>query len=82
MTDDDVTVVMDVPGFKADDLQIELVFNVLTIRGERSFPYETKDDDGKRVWQWLERGFGRFERILNVGAPVELWVRFIAAGRW
>jgi HSP20 family protein len=66
VTDDEVTIVMDVPGFSTDDLNIELVDDVLTIRGERSFPYETGEDDGKRVWQRLERGFGKFERVLRV----------------
>ena len=65
VTDDDVTVVMDVPGLKVDDLQIELVDDVLTVRGERAYPYDTGKDDA-RVWQRLERGFGAFERVLRV----------------
>ena len=65
-TDDEVTVVMDVPGFKSDDLQIELVDNVLTIRGERTLPY-----DEKPVWQRLERGFGTFERVLQVSKGLD-----------
>jgi HSP20 family protein len=64
-TDEDVTVVMDVPGLEADDLEIELVDDVLTVRGERGFPYGGGQSD-QRVWQRLERGFGRFERVLHV----------------
>src|SRR3954449_8727888 len=64
VTDDDVTVVMDVPGFTPDDLDIELIDDVLTVRGERALPYAS--GDGHRAWQRLERGFGRFERVIRV----------------
>ena len=66
VTDDDVTVTMDVPGLKADDLSIELEGDVLTVRGERTSPHTTGKDDEGRVWQRLERGFGEFERVLRV----------------
>lgn len=64
VTDDDVTVVMDVPGLTADDVTIELREDTLTVRGERPLPYET-DEHGK-VWRRVERGFGKFERVLNL----------------
>ena len=65
VTEDQVTVVMDVPGFKASELDVELLGDRLTVRGERAFPYSGQDD-GVRRWQRLERGFGRFERLLQV----------------
>lgn len=65
VTDDDVTVVMDVPGFKASDIDVELLDDVLTVRGERAYPYGDATQDG-RTWQRLERGFGKFERSLRV----------------
>ena len=64
MTGEDVTVVLDVPGFGPNDLEIELVNDVLTIRGERPVPYSAEDD--RRTWQRLERGFGAFERTLRM----------------
>ena len=67
-TEDDATVVMDLPGLTADDLEIELVDDVLTVRGERAFPFA--GDEG-RVWQRLERGFGKFERELRVPEGLE-----------
>jgi HSP20 family protein len=60
-----VTVYMDVPGLAADALDIELVNDILTIRGERPFPYENRGDAAIRR---IERGFGRFERSLRVPA--------------
>lgn len=68
-SEDDATVVMDLPGLTADALEIELVDDVLTVRGERAFPYA--GDEQGRSWQHLERGFGRFERVLNVPKGLE-----------
>jgi len=68
VTDDGVTVYMDVPGLSADDLEIELENDVLTVRGARRPPFSTERDgngDGN-VRRRIERGFGRFERSLRV----------------
>jgi HSP20 family protein len=65
VTDDNVTVLMDVPGLTADDLEIELVDDVLTVRGERWLAAGTQDEQAG-AWQRIERGFGRFERVLRV----------------
>jgi HSP20 family protein len=66
VTDDVVNVTMDVPGVKVDDLTIELEDDLLTVRGERTLPYETGNYGDGRVWHRLERGFGKFERALRV----------------
>ncbi|HWE11297.1 MAG TPA: Hsp20/alpha crystallin family protein [Solirubrobacteraceae bacterium] len=62
--DDGVTVYVDVPGLHAENVEIELEHDVLTIRGERPFPYAR--EDGKGPVRRIERGFGRFERTLRV----------------
>jgi len=36
------------------------------VRGERPSPYETAGEARRRVWQRLERGFGKFEPVLRV----------------
>ena len=61
---DGVTVYMDVPGLSADSLEIELDNDVLTVRGERPFPYATNGDEA--AVRRIERRFGRFERSLRV----------------
>jgi HSP20 family protein len=58
-----VSVYMDVPGIRGEDLDIELENDILSIRGERPFPYEGRGDAAIRR---IERGFGRFERTLRV----------------
>lgn len=70
VTDDDVTVVMDVPGLTADDVTIELEEDVLTVRGERPLPYKSDEQQGK-VWQRVERGFGKFERVLSLPSGLD-----------
>jgi HSP20 family protein len=62
--DDGVTVFMDVPGMRAENIQIELENDVLTVSGERPFPYPR--EDGTSSAHHVERGFGRFQRSLRV----------------
>lgn len=66
--EEDVRLVMDVPGLKAEDLEIELADGVLSIRGERRYPY--REDDAHKLNR-LERGYGRFERVLRVPKEVD-----------
>jgi HSP20 family protein len=62
--DDGVTVHMDVPGLRSENLEIELENDQLTVRGDRPFPYP--QDDGNAPVRRIERGFGRFERAIRV----------------
>ena len=67
--EDGVTVYMDVPGLHVQDLEIELENDVLTVRGERPFPYAR--EDGKGPVRRIERAFGRFERSIRVPRGLE-----------
>ena len=60
---DAVTVYMDVPGLGSDQLQIELENDMLSVRGERAYPYGA---DQQSQIRRIERAFGRFERTLRV----------------
>jgi len=68
-SEEEVTLVMDVPGFKSEDLEIELSDGILRIRGERRYPYAS--EHGGRSIHRLERGYGRFERTLQVPKDVD-----------
>jgi len=68
VTDGDVTVVMDVPGLRPENLEIELENDTLTVRGERPYPYGDDGEGERRVSRRIERAFGRFERGLRVPA--------------
>jgi HSP20 family protein len=63
VTDDGVTVTMDLPGLNADSLEIELTGEVLTVRGERAYPQLDRE---VTKWYSFERGYGKFQRILQV----------------
>ena len=65
VAEDEVTVLMDVPGFKREDLEIELNHDHLSVRGERKYPY-SENGDKERTWHRFERGYGKFERILRL----------------
>jgi HSP20 family protein len=62
--DDGVTVYMDVPGLRSENVEIELENDMLTVRGERPFPYAHENGGGPV--RSIERGFGRFERSIRV----------------
>ena len=70
VTQDEVTVTMDVPGLEVDDLSIELEGDALTVRGERPLPAPSGEDDG-RALRRIERGFGKFERVLRVPSGLD-----------
>jgi HSP20 family protein len=56
----------DLPGVKQEDLEVFVRQRTeLTVRGER------KLDERKGAWHRRERGFGKFERVLELPAPVD-----------
>jgi HSP20 family protein len=63
--EDGITVYMDVPGVRAEDLELELQNDVLVVRGARPYPYRGEGAP-EGVVRRTERGFGRFERSLRV----------------
>jgi HSP20 family protein len=66
VTDADVTVHLDLPGVTADLLEVQLERDVLSIRGERPYPYAEDEGGGGQTWRRIERGFGRFERVVRM----------------
>ena len=62
--DEGVTVYMDVPGLRSENLEIELENDLVTVRGDRPCPYPREDGGGPV--RSIERGFGRFERSMRV----------------
>ena len=60
--DGDVVLTMDLPGVRADDLEIELLDGYLTVRGERKRPEVGENT----TWAHAERSFGAFERRIRL----------------
>jgi HSP20 family protein len=58
---------LDLPGMKAEDVNIELRDNELWITGERK---EEKEEKGK-AYHRIERQYGQFRRVIPLATPVE-----------
>jgi HSP20 family protein len=52
----------DLPGMKKEEIDITVVDNVITLKGERKHETETKEKDYHRV----ERRYGSFERSFEI----------------
>ena len=65
-TDDDVVVKAALPGMKADDVQINITGDVLSIKGEMKERNETKEKN----YHIREQSWGSFER--NVALPTSV----------
>ncbi|MFC1631417.1 Hsp20/alpha crystallin family protein [Candidatus Omnitrophota bacterium] len=62
-----VTVKAEIPGAKAEDLNVTIDDDLLTISGEKKQENEVKEKDFYR----LERAFGRFERAVRLPEAVK-----------
>ena len=66
-TDQAYMVTAELPGLEQKDIELNLRDNVLTISGEKR--QEKSDGDNGR--SYIERTYGRFERIIPLGADVD-----------
>jgi HSP20 family protein len=65
---DQLTLTVDVPGVRREDIQISFNDGVLTLAAERKASAEAKEDGYLR----RERYVGRFERRLTVRTPINV----------
>jgi len=66
--EEDATVVqVEIPGVKADDLQVNVEKNVLTVRGERKLERDQKNGGTHRI----ERVYGSFSRSFALPDTVD-----------
>lgn len=61
-TDKEYSITVEVPGINEKDVNIEVVNNTMTIRGEKKQEKEEKDKNYYRV----ERSYGSFQRVLSL----------------
>jgi len=66
-SDDAFTIHVELPGVTADEVDVSLEENVLTVSGERRF-YADREADGFRR---IERSFGRFHRAIRLPDRVD-----------
>jgi HSP20 family protein len=65
-TKDDIVVKADIPGLEPKDLDVSLMGDTLTIKGEKKEEKEEKDEHRHVV----ERRYGAFSRMVRLPAPV------------
>ena len=64
---DHLTLTLDVPGVRPEDVKISLENQVLTIAGEKQAVQQEKDER----WHRWERQYGRFERTFTLPSTVD-----------
>ena len=65
--ENEIVVKAELPEVKKEDVKVNIVNNVLTIRGERKFEEETKRENYNR----LERSYGEFMRSFTLPNTVD-----------
>ena len=66
-TEGEIVVKAELPGMDRKDIWLHLENNVLSLRGERKFEKETKDENYHRI----ERSYGAFNRSFSIPATVD-----------
>lgn len=68
-SNDDIRVIVELPGLRPEDIEVNLENNILTISGEKKA--ERKEDDGENRWHLSERRYGMFSRSFVLPRDVE-----------
>jgi HSP20 family protein len=66
-TDNDVVVKASIPGIKAEEVQINITGDILTLKGEA----KQEEDRNERSWHIREQRFGSFERSIVLPTDVK-----------
>jgi HSP20 family protein len=66
-TKDALMVVAEVPGLDEKDIHVSIIGDVLSVRGERQWNQEVKQESCYRGERW----YGKFERSLPLPMPVQ-----------
>ena len=66
-TDQELVLSAEVPGIDENDIEIHIEDSTLTIKGERKFEHETKEENYHRI----ERSYGSFFRSFSLPSYVD-----------
>jgi HSP20 family protein len=66
-TREELVVVAEVPGVKEKDIQLSIVENVLSLKGQRLPAGDVKEESYHRIERWT----GGFERYIQLPVPVQ-----------
>jgi HSP20 family protein len=70
-TDKDITLTVELPGVDEKDIDVSLVGDQLTIKGEKKSEHEDKKDEAGRVYHRVERSYGAFQRTMTVPYQID-----------
>jgi HSP20 family protein len=66
-TKDNLALAFEIPGVREKDLSVSITGDHLTVKGERRFDRDVKDESYHR----LERVYGKFERTIQLPTDVQ-----------
>jgi HSP20 family protein len=66
-TKDDLVLTLELPGINEKDVAVTITGDLLTVKGERKFEQQVKDEDFLHV----ERTYGKFERLIQLPMAVQ-----------
>jgi HSP20 family protein len=66
-TKDDFVLTFELPGVREKEVSLSITGDFLTVRGERQFSQQRKDD----TYHHMERAYGKFERTVQLPLPVQ-----------
>jgi HSP20 family protein len=66
-TENEIRVKAEVPGVAREDIELNIENNVLTLKGERKFERESKEENYHRI----ERSYGTFSRSFSIPSSVD-----------
>jgi HSP20 family protein len=66
-TADKITVKAEIPGMEAKDIEISMVGDTLTIKGEKKAEHEEKEEN----YHMIERSYGSFSRAMKLPGMVD-----------
>jgi HSP20 family protein len=66
-SEDELTISVELPGLKKDDVKLSIENGVLTLSGEKRFESEEKKQDYHRV----ERSYGSFHRSISLPSQMD-----------
>jgi len=66
-TDDELSLTAEIPGLDEKDIEIQIKDNTLSIKGEKQFAKETKEENYRRI----ERSYGSFCRSFSLPGHID-----------
>ena len=66
-SNDSVVVKAELPGVEKDQISVEVKDGILSLRGERKFEKEVKEES----YHWIERSYGTFHRSFSLPSSVD-----------